>query len=74
MVGAGAAVEPGVKDAAMFGEAQVGDGIRVRVATGLGVASATAVGMLAPGSCEASNTPASTVATETMPMAIPVNS
>jgi len=80
-VGPGAVVAPGaVGGMAPVGEATrgVSDGVGgsvgncMRVA--LGEASATEVGAGPLGDCEESNMPASTVATETRPTAIPLNS
>ncbi len=80
-VGPGAVVAPGaVGGMAPVGEATrgVSDGVGgsvgncMRVA--LGEASATEVGAGPLGDCEESKMPASTVATETRPTAIPLNS
>ena len=81
MGGNGVAVGPGaVGGMTPVGEATrgVSDGVGgsvgncMRVA--LGEASATEVGAGPLGDCEESNMPASTVATETRPTAIPLNS
>jgi len=64
---------PGVLDAEWVGEAGTGvsDAIGGTVVMTTGVVSATGVGVGPLDSCEASNPPASTVATTTMPVAIP---
>ena len=64
---------PGVLDAEWVGDAAtgVGDALGGKVAIAASVASATRVGVGPLDSCEASNPPASTVATTTMPVAIP---
>ena len=60
----------------MVGDAgtEVGDAIGGKVAMAAGVASATRVGVGPMDSWEASNPPASTVATTTIPAAIPPKS
>ncbi len=76
MVGIGVADGPGVLDAERVGDTGigVGDAPGGKVAMTAGVASATSVGVGPLDSCEASNPPASTVATTTMPAAIPPKS
>lgn len=79
-VGPGVGVEAGVAgEAAVVGEATpgvknaVGNTVCGWAAVALGVASATEVGAGPPDSCDASNTPASTVATETRPTTMPLS-
>jgi hypothetical protein len=69
----GVADGPGVLDAELVGDAgiKVSDAIGGTVVMTTGVVSATSVGVGPVDSCEASNPPASTVATTTMPVAIP---
>jgi hypothetical protein len=72
----GVADGPGVLDAELVGDAgiKVSDAIGGTVVMTTGVVSATSVGVGPVDSCEASNPPASTVATTTRPVAIPPRS
>ena len=74
--GLGVTDGPGVLDAELVDDAGtgVGDTLGGMVVMTAGVASATSVGVSTMDSCEASNPPASTVATTTMPAAIPPRS
>jgi hypothetical protein len=74
--GLGVTDGPGVLDAEWVGEAGTGvsDALGGTVVMTTGVVSATSVGVGPLDSCEASNPPASTVATTTMPVAIPPRS
>lgn len=73
-------MEPGVAgDVVLVGEAaSVGDAVAGRVGgctmVALDVASAMDVGAGPPGACKESRMPASTVATETRPIRIPLTS
>ena len=71
--GLGVTDGPGVLDAEWVGDTgtEVSDAIGGTVVITTGVVSATRVGVGPLDSCEASNPPASTVATTTMPATIP---